>query len=246
MVTLQPLSLYNSSFSSIRETNRIYVDKTDLVYELAKPEAGGWYFLSRPRRFGKSLLLSTFAELFRSGLKRFEGLKIESQWRDKTYTVLHLDMAPMAAVRSMDEFLCAFDSAMYVACRNAGLCYERDPSLAVPFRLGLLLSSLPNNSLVLLVDEYDAPLTANLGDPAAFADVCRGYSSIFQQIKSYQACVRFFFMTGIMKISQAGIFSGFNNIQDISLLRKYGTLLGYTEGELQLFLEIISPGRRMF
>ncbi|WP_298745154.1 AAA family ATPase [uncultured Sutterella sp.] len=232
---MQYLSLYNSQFASIRELNRIYVDKTDLVYELAKPEAGRWYFLSRPRRFGKSLLISTFAELFRNGLKNFAGLKIADLWRDQTCKVLHLDFSLMSTARSAKEFLERFDSLMTVACRQAELDYERMEELDVQDRLGLLLGSLPNSSLAILIDEYDAPLVANMNDPDSFADMCRGYSAIFQQIKSFQGAVRFFFMTGVVKISLTGIFSGFNNIQDISLKRKYGTLLGYTEKEVETY-----------
>lgn len=232
---MQYLSLYNSQFSSIRELNRIYVDKTDLIYELAKPEAGRWYFLSRPRRFGKSLLISTFADLFKNGLKNFAGLKLADHWRDQTYKVLHLDFSLLSTARSAEEFLERFDSLMTVACRQSGLNYERMTGLDVQDRLGLLLGSLPNNSLAVLIDEYDAPLVANMNDPEAFADLCRGYSAVFQQIKSFQGAVRFFFMTGVVKISLTGIFSGFNNIQDVSLKRKYGTLLGYTEEEVNAY-----------
>lgn len=235
MKKLQPLSLYNSDFSSIRHKNRIYVDKTDLLYELADPDAEGWYFLSRPRRFGKSLLLSTFYELFQNGLADFDGLKIERLWNDGTYRVLRLNFAWLKSVNSRTQFLRAFNQMMVVSCRNAGIPFNCSEDIDDAYRLGLFLSSMPPNSLVVLIDEYDAPLTSNMHDEAAFEDVRKGMSDIFEQIKECQRSIRFFFMTGITKISQAGIFSGFNNMRDISLLRKYGTLLGYTEEEISQY-----------
>ena len=88
---LRPLPLGTSSFSTLRENNEIYVDKTSMIYEMARQR--GKYFITRPRRFGKSLLVSTFESLFKDGLRDFKGLAIESLWNDKTYTVLRLDFS---------------------------------------------------------------------------------------------------------------------------------------------------------
>lgn len=230
---MQHLSLCSPEFSTLRKANHIYVDKTDLICELAKPEAGRWFFLARPPRFGKTLLISAFADLFENGLGNFAGLKIAGLWHDRTCSVLRLDFSRLAGAGTAGELLARFDALMADACRRAGLNYERMEGLDVQDRLGLLLGSRPNSSLAVLIDDYDAPLVAALNDLDAFADLCRGYSAVFSQIKCFQGAVRFFFMTGVLRISLTGLFFGFNNVQDISMKRKYGTLLGFTEEEVE-------------
>ncbi len=99
---LQPLPLGSSEFSTLRQCGEIYVDKTDLINDICRNR--GKFFLSRPRRFGKSLLVSTMASLFRHGLRDFEGLAIESLWKDKTYDVVRLDFSEIADFDSVEEF----------------------------------------------------------------------------------------------------------------------------------------------
>ncbi len=224
------LPLGTSDFSVLRGTNEIYIDKTALIYELAG-FGRGKILLSRPRRFGKSLLVSTFESLFKHGLRDFKGLAIESLWNDKTYDVVHLDFSLLKDFQSIESFLTLFDQMLNRVSYESGL--DMGPSSTDPIdRFTTFLSRQSASSLVLLIDEYDAPLTAHLNAPELF-DLVRMYlSRFYSAIKSYEGCLRFFFMTGITKINRTEIFNNFNIIQDITLDPMYGTLLGFTEEEI--------------
>lgn len=226
---LRPLPLGRSTFSTLRAKHELYVDKTDLIFELCRYDAK--IFLSRPRRFGKSLLVSTFESLFKHGLRDFEGLAIEPLWQDHTYSVLRLDFSLVRDFESIQDFSVQFEHMLEDAALQAGLTVPK--TTAGPFgRFASMLSRLPDSSLVLLIDEYDAPLTAHLGDHKLFESVQLALSRFYAAVKSYEGCLRFFFMTGITKLANTGIFSSFNNMTDISSDPRYGTLLGYTEQEL--------------
>lgn len=226
---LQPLPLGRSSFSALIANNAVYVDKTALVYQLAKDDAK--VFLARPRRFGKSLLVSTFESLFKNGLRDFKGLAIEALWTDKTYPVLRFDFSLIREFDSVDSFLTQFGWMLDEACHKAGIVMTSDRTDPIA-RFSALLSMTPDASLVLLIDEYDAPLTSQLNNPVLFEEVQNQFSRLYSAVKSYEGCLRFFFMTGITKFSHTSIFSGFNILTDISLSPAYGTLLGITENEL--------------
>lgn len=226
---LRPLPLGRSTFSTLRAKNELYVDKTDLIFELCRHDAK--IFLSRPRRFGKSLLVSTFESLFKHGLRDFEGLAVEPLWQDRTYRVLRLDFSLVRDFESIPDFAAQFEHMLEDAALQAGLTVPK--TTAGPFgRFASMMSRLPDSSLVLLIDEYDAPLTAHLGDQKLFESVQLALSRFYAAVKSYEGCLRFFFMTGITKLANTGIFSSFNNMTDISSDPRYGTLLGYTEQEL--------------
>lgn len=220
------LSLGTSTFSVLRGENEIYVDKSGLFYELCRRR--NKLFLSRPRRFGKSLLISTFESLFKYGLRDFSGLAIEKIWRDSTYRVVRLDFGVIKDFGSAEDFAGQFLSQLAASFSTIG--YEGKADL---IDLGLWLERQPDNSIVLLIDEYDAPLTACLGEPEKYEAVQRLISQLFLRLKSNEGCLRFFFLTGITRLSNTGIFSGINNLQDISLNLKYGALLGWTEREIE-------------
>ena len=201
---MRALPLGTSSFSTLRENNEIYVDKTSLVYRLAQTR--GKIFLARPRRFGKSLLVSTFESLFKSGLKDFQSLAIEKLWNDKTYPVVRLDFSELKEFNSVAQFSTNFTEMLRLKFSAAGfLCEKNEPFLIL--RLSNWLSGLKPSSLVILVDEYDAPLTACLDQPELFAGVRSLMSQFFLTLKSNEGCQRFFFMTGITKFSNTSIFS---------------------------------------
>ena len=188
-------------------------------------------FLSRPRRFGKSLLVSTFESLFRYGLRDFEGLAIEPLWSDRTYRVLRLDFSLVRDFSDIKGLAAQFEHMLEDAALHAGLKVPETTTDPIS-RFVSMLARLSESSLVLLIDEYDAPLTAHLDNPQLFESVQLALSRFYAAVKSYEGCLRFFFMTGITKLSNTGIFSSFNNMTDISSDRHYGTLLGYTEQEL--------------
>ena len=230
--TEKTLPLGTSDFAALRNSNEIYIDKTALIYELASVRSK--IFISRPRRFGKSLLVSTFESLFKNGLRDFSGLKIEKLWKDKTYPVVRLDFSDLKDLPSAEEFQKSLRSMIATAFAAIGFRY--DPADTVSLFLDqfkLWLSTLETNSFVLLIDEYDAPLTAHLENSRLFNEIRTVLSRFYAVVKRYEGCLRFFFMTGITKYSQTSIFSELNNFDDITLNPAYATLLGYTEEEIK-------------
>ena len=223
-----------ASFEALREQNMVYVDKTCQIEKLALIR-GGKFFLARPRRFGKSLLISTFESLFAHGLQYFEGLAVAKTWKDRTYNVLRLDFSQSASSRTEAEFL-EFSAGMFrEAFAKAGLVLPEEVDWAEdPFgAFALFLVKQPIGSLVLLIDEYDAPLSALLDNPSVFEAVRDRLANFYSKIKSYDGCLRFLFITGILRFQHASLFSVLNPVTDISFKTGFGTLLGYTKEEIE-------------
>ena len=230
---LPALPLGASNFKSLRLRKQLYVDKTALVYELA--HRAEKFFLTRPRRFGKSLLVSTFASLFQDGLKDFSGLAIEKLWKDKTYNVVEIDFSEAKNFRDVQEFSQKLDSTLEDAFVPVGFRRDARSEKTLVQQLSFWLKTQPNNSLVLLIDEYDAPQTACLDNEELFVSVRTLLASFYAIVKSNDACWRFVFMTGIAKFNQTGIFSELNNFTDISLDPLFAPLLGYTEEDIDQY-----------
>lgn len=228
MSDLQPLPLGTSTFSALRAAGEIYVDKTQQVYALSKRRSK--VFLSRPRRFGKSLLVSTFESFFKYGLRDFSGLAIEKLASQATYRVVRLDFSVLKDFSSAQDFKQQLEWRLQAAFRAIG--YTGAANL---IELSSWLALQPDNSIVLLIDEYDAPLTSTLDRPELMGDIQRLLSQFYSSIKSLEGCLRFLFVTGVTKFAHTGIFSGFNNLDDISLSSEYATLLGYTEDEVKSY-----------
>ncbi|HBZ57816.1 MAG TPA: hypothetical protein DEO49_01515, partial [Sutterella sp.] len=197
----QGLPLGVSDFASLRQDGLIYVDKTAMVHQLAR-SAGSKILLTRPRRFGKSLLVSTFESLFKYGLRDFQGLAIESLWKDTTYNVVRLDFSRAKRFSSSQEFRLRLDSLLTQGFGNLGFTYNPDPLQTTCDQLSEWLSECPKNSLVLLIDEYDAPLTACLDKPELFEQVRDSLSDFYAVLKSNDGALRFLFITGITKYSK--------------------------------------------
>ncbi len=222
-----------SSFARLRETNCIYVDKTATIAELLNRER--FVFLSRPRRFGKSLLVSTLASLFEHGLRDFKGFAIEKTWKDKTYPVVHLDFSFLRYTGNEKEFRSALESHLLANFSPLGFSYDRQSRTSFMECFSSFLSEPPCGPFVLLVDEYDAPLTEQLNDPELFEAISRVLDNFFLRLKSESGAFRFLFITGITKYRQTSIFSSLNNLTDISLDPMYGDLLGFTQEEVQKY-----------
>ena len=237
MVDVERLPLSITNFASFIDNSIIYVDKTDLVSQLAKSRAP--VFLSRPRRFGKSTLVSTFEELFSRGLERFKGLKIETQnlWHDKTYKVMHLDFSYIREDTEDFSFSAKFYEVLKSGLDDIGLKIEEDLQAPVITSFVNVIKRVADRSIVLLIDEYDAPLTASMGDPKEFNNRRKILSDFFLSIKSYSAKFRFIFITGVTRYSHVSIFSGLNNLKDISFDPLYGIIVGYTQEELEFYFK---------
>ena len=220
------------NFRDLIDNNRVYVDKTALICQIAKDEKGP-YFISRPRRFGKSTLINTFHELFAHGTERFKGLEIEPLWKDKTYKVIHLDFSTFREVPSNSSFNKEFVDAFKLSLEEAGIEPTKEN---IDSPANLLKKTLDTESeVVLLVDEYDAPLTAVLNDSNEFEDRRKILSNFYMTVKSFQGKFRFIFITGVTYYSHTSIFSAFNHLTDLTLDSEYGALLGYTSEELEKY-----------
>ena len=234
MIDYSKLPLSITAFSEFCERNKIYIDKTDLVAKLAQFDAP--IFLSRPRRFGKSTLVSTFHELFSNGLDKFQGLKIvtENLWKDTTYKVIHLDFSIIKerGERSFDQSLL---TQLKIACKD--LPEITDLADSSNTYLQFFLKQQSDAKFVLLIDEYDAPLTAVMGDKEEFEVRRRVLSNFFSTIKGYSGKFRFIFITGVTRNFNDSIFSSFNILEDISFNPTYGALVGYTQEELEHYFK---------
>ena len=229
-----PMRLYTAGiadFESIREKGRIYVDKTDLIYKLTQESK--FVFLSRPRRFGKSLLCSTLKYYFEGRKDLFEGLAIAELEKDwKQYPVLHFDMSACKNQANMDELRIAIEMQL----KDYEAVYGRDEDETSPGKRfkGLIQRAHRQTGLktVVILDEYDAPLLDYLHKPDELEQVRRIMQEFYQMVKVCDKDEQFVFITGITKFSQLSIFSTLNNLRNISMMPQYSALCGITTEEL--------------
>jgi PAS domain-containing protein len=220
-----------SSFSQLRSRNAVYVDKTPLLYRLMTE--GKYYFLSRPRRFGKSLTVSTLAEIYAGNQALFEGLWIADKWDwGKVHPVIQLSFNGMDYKNQSLE--AAIIERMHEIAASHGLQLHGKFSPGL-FRELIQALAAQQGQVVILIDEYDKPLTDFLQKedlPKAYEnrDTLRDFYGV---VKDLDDEIEFFFMTGVSKFSQVNLFSQLNNLTDISLSPRYATLTGYTQEELE-------------
>ena len=218
------------SFKKIREENYLYVDKTDLVWQLAN--SGNQYnYLSRPRRFGKSVLVDTLEAYFTGRKELFEGLKVmdlEDEW--KQYPVIRLDMSRGGA--TVKELTAYFDKIFQFYEDKYGINASSSDSLGNRFNAIICAANQQTGlNVVILIDEYDSPLQHSWKTPEH--EGCTGiYRSVFAILKADDEYERFVFITGITKFTQISLFSVLNNLTNISFLPEYAPLCGITEEEI--------------
>lgn len=226
------------TFEKIRKGRYVYVDKTDLVYQIT--QHSNYVFLARPRRFGKSLLVTTMKSFFEGRRELFKGLKIMALaevWTPRP--VFHLDLSTAKDKESAE----ALRQALFLALQPYVERYGKDPLETTPGTLlrGLLRRAHQQSQLqvVVLVDEYDAPLLDVLHEER-IEDFRRIMQEFYQPLKAADEDIHFCFITGITKFSQLSIFSTINNISDVTLLPKFAAICGITEEEVfSLFSEDI-------
>jgi hypothetical protein len=226
---LRKLPIGIQDFPRIRQEEFLYVDKTALVYKLVSE--GSIYFLSRPRRFGKSLLLSTLGAYFDGRKELFTGLameKLESDWIE--YPVLRLDLNA-EKYHDIDGLNSILES--HLSRWEARFGAAQDETLARRF-LGVIERAYlqTGRRVVVLIDEYDKPLLSVLDNPALLKDFKDTLKAFYGVLKSADAWLKFAFITGVTKFGQVSVFSDLNQPSDLSLHPKYATLCGITEEEL--------------
>lgn len=227
-----------SSFEDIRNTNCLYVDKTAYIKRLI--DTGKYFFLGRPRRFGKSLFISTLEAFFLGKKQLFDGLDIASyDWTWVAYPVIHLDFAP-ASYRENWELEQRINNILeeYERVYNLSSVNPRD----IAGRLNKVISRAyeqTGRQVVVLVDEYEKPVIDNLDNEEVRERNRAKLSGFYGVLKSLDAKLKMVFLTGVTKFGQMSVFSGMNHISDISLLDEYGEICGITEDEL---LDTFSEG----
>lgn len=226
---MKNLPIGRQSFKDIRERDEIYVDKTRFLYELVKN--GGLFFLSRPRRFGKSLLISALNEIFLGNKELFSGLWMETSGYDwKKYPVIRVDFSGMKPFQPDD-----LKKGIISTLNNIAESYELTLKEEMyEFRFKELIQKLSiQGKTVILIDEYDKPIIDHLENPELAKEMREILKGFYTVIKASDEYLRFVLLTGVSKFSKAGVFSGLNNLNDISMNQKYSTLLGITENEIK-------------
>ena len=229
-----PMRLYTAGiadFERIRQDGRIYIDKTDLIFKLTRESQ--FVFLSRPRRFGKSLLCSTLKYYFQGRKDLFEGLAIAELEKDwKQYPVLHFDISACKNKWEMKQIIEELHSQLDMHERR----YKWDKTEGTPGeRLKKLIQQVHEKTglkAVVILDEHDAPLLDYLHKPEQLTEIRRIMQEFYQMVKVCDADEQFVFITGITKFSQLSIFSTLNNLRNISMEPSYSALCGITKNEL--------------
>ena len=219
------------TFAKMREEDYYYVDKTGFIRQLI--DQGQYYFLSRPRRFGKSLLLDTLAELFAGNEPLFQGLAIHPHWDWATrFPVIRISFGG-GVVHSRAELDDKIREVLDDNARRLDVAAEA-PSLSGWFsRLIQAAHAATGQRVVVLVDEYDKPILDNLTAPERARELRDELRNLYSVIKDHDAHVRFAFLTGVSKFSKVSIFSGLNNLRDITVSSEYSALCGYTEADVE-------------
>lgn len=224
-----PIGIQN--YESLRKEGYAYVDKTQHVYNLAN--TGRYYFLSRPRRFGKSLLLSTIRAYFEGKRELFEGLALDSleeKWEQYPILYLDLNVGKYDTIGDLEERLA-------ISLNNWEQQYgvQTDSGYSLASRFGLLIRAVAKQtgkSVVILVDEYDKPMLQAIGNEALQAEFRSTLKAFYGNLKSCDEYIKFAFLTGVTKFGKVSVFSDLNHLTDLSLLPQFVDICGITEEEL--------------
>ncbi len=238
---LQKLPIGIQTFSEIRTNDYIYIDKTDIALELI--ENYKYIFLSRPRRFGKSLFLDTLRNIFEAKKEYFKGLAIEDKWDwNVSYPVILISFAggKIENRPSLDNRIIKIIKENQ---KNLGISCDDEDDVAGCFRdLILKAHEKYNQKVVVLIDEYDKPILDNIEKPEIAKEVRDGLINFYSVIKASDEFLRFAFLTGVSKFTKTSIFSGLNNITDISLDIPYGDICGYSQHDIETSFALYLKG----
>ena len=222
----------NASFEFFRKNDVLYVDKTEFIYKLLCAWPRRFFFISRPRRFGKSLFCNTLESLFKGNKELFKGLYIYDKYDFKPYPVLRFDFSGMPMI-TLDGFLSSFRNQIRNAVKQFGITVSDADDPVTAFENAINEIHEKYGEMVIIIDEYDDPLiTATLGKKAFVDDIREAFNSFYKTIKKNTWKIRCFFMTGVVKLSNLSIFSAMNNLVDLSMDKKFSGAFGYTDEEL--------------
>ena len=242
---MRPIATDTHDFPKLRQRGCIYVDKTMFMHRMASDVGTNLFFISRPRRFGKSLTISALKALFSGRRELFEGLAIDkTDWKWEKYPIIHFEFNDLTTT-SVEGFENDLADHLQDRLSEAGYCY--DPSKPPHWNFGKAIETLAvqkdgngndvHRGVVILIDEYDAPVGHCLDDAAKAEAVRERLSVVYSQMKNRTGDIRFLFMTGVSKFTKLSVFSALNNIVDLSQDDTYATMFGYTEEELSANFE---------
>jgi len=208
-----------------------YVDKTDIAFQLI--DQGKYYFLSRPRRFGKSLFIDTLKEIFEGNKRLFTGLYIADKWNfEDTYPVIRLSFGA-GTWKTVDEMHRSVQWALQWEGKTLGVQVPDGLNYKEQFdALIRLTREQYGKEVVVLIDEYDKPILDNITDKDTARAIRDDIKNLYATIKDNDANIRFVFITGVSKFSKLNLFSGLNNLNDITLSPAYGDICGYTHTDI--------------
>ena len=229
---MKKLPIGVQSFEVMRSDAYYYVDKTPIIKQMV--DHGRYYFLSRPRRFGKSLFLDTLKQAFTGKKEYFSGLFLEHHWNwDVCYPVINLSFGTGIIKRTADLETIII-SLMDEIAQNYGIRIDGE-LLSLRFReLIIKLYNQHKQQVVILIDEYDKPILDNIENPDIAREIREGLKNFYSVIKDCDQYLKFVFLTGISKFSKVSLFSVLNNLEDITLDPDCATICGYTHDELSV------------
>jgi hypothetical protein len=228
---MKKLPIGVSTFEKIQEGDYIYIDKSDIALDLIE-NGGGYYFLSRPRRFGKSLFLDTLRTIFEGKKELFKGLYIYDKYDFVEYPVIRISFND-GDFKSKDGFEATILRILKNNQRTLGVTCE-DKSVAGCFQELIIQAYLKyNQRVVILIDEYDKPILDNIEQSAIAKERREELKNFYSIIKGVDEYLKFVFITGVSKFSKVSLFSGLNNLYDITLTPKYATICGYRQKDVE-------------
>jgi len=221
-----------STFEKIREGNYLYVDKTDIALDLIE-NGGGYYFLSRPRRFGKSLFLDTLSSIFEGKKELFEGLKIYDKYDFVKYPIIRISFND-GEFTTKEGFAQTIYEILDKNQRDLGISCPKDFSLSGCFKRLIEEAYLKyDQKVVVLVDEYDKPILDTIDNSDIARERREELKNFYSVIKDSDRYLKFVFIAGVSKFSRVSLFSGLNNLYDITLSPRYATIAGYTQQDIE-------------
>ena len=228
---LYPIGIQN--FESLRNSGYVYIDKTDKIYELVS--TGKYYFLNRPRRFGKSLLVSTLEAYLQGKKELFKGLALESLEQSWTeYPVMHIDLSGKA-YQTREDLDVTLDQHLHKIEAE----YDMQPKYAQPdarFKDAIAAAyEKTGKPVAILIDEYDKPMIDNLDNTEIQEYYRKTLQGFYSVLKSMDGCIKFGFLTGVTKIGKLSVFSGLNNLNDISMESEYSDICGISDSDLHKY-----------
>lgn len=229
-----PISI--QTFEKVRENNLLYVDKTNFVYELVSQP--GYYFISRPRRFGKSMLVSTLKALFEGKKELFKGLFIYdkiAEW--KVFPIIHIDFSKVSYKQGSLEFQQTFIEYIKLQANDYNLTLAASNPAIILNEYITKLNKKFKQKVVILVDEYDKPMIDMLGKGQQFEENRDVLSTIYGVMKGLDTLLQFVFLTGVSRFAKVNVFSGMNNLEDISMDSRFSTMIGFTQTEVEFYFQ---------